>query len=131
VFKGALARFRYKKIAYTAKHGDYLGKIIKVQAFQRGRVVRKQVAIMLLFYCLSPHYSPYKVTISHVLQAKERRRNARLKQLAVRMFKQAEFRCFNMWRSAWNECKYVFSRALLFASPRIITFCLHCIVSLF
>jgi hypothetical protein len=36
----------------------------------------------------------------------ERRRNARLKQLAVRMFKQAEFRCFNMWRSAWQECKY-------------------------
>jgi hypothetical protein len=36
----------------------------------------------------------------------ERRRNARLKQLAVRMFKQAEFRCFNMWRAAWQECKY-------------------------
>ena len=30
---------------------------------------------------------------------------ARLKQLAVRMFKQAEFRCFNMWRGEWQECK--------------------------
>ncbi len=37
---------------------------------------------------------------------KERRRNARLKMLAARLFKQAEFRCFNMWRSAWQECKY-------------------------
>ena len=43
VFKGALGRFRYKKLAYMSKHGDYLSKVIKVQAFQRGRVVRKQV----------------------------------------------------------------------------------------
>jgi hypothetical protein len=43
VFKGAAARFRYKKLAHTAKHGGYIGNIIKVQAFQRGRVVRKQV----------------------------------------------------------------------------------------
>ena len=42
VFKGGLGRFRYKKAAYMAQHGDYLSKIIKVQAFQRGRVVRKQ-----------------------------------------------------------------------------------------
>ena len=40
------------------------------------------------------------------MQVTERRRNARLKMLAARLFKQAEFRCFNMWRSAWQECKY-------------------------
>jgi hypothetical protein len=97
VFKGALGRFRYKKDLFASKHGDYLKKVIKVQAFQRGRVVRKQV------------YQPVHICRSDTLthsQALERRRNARLKQLAVRMFKQAEFRCFNMWKSAWQECKY-------------------------
>jgi len=43
VFKGALGRLRFKRVEYKAKHGDYTAKIIKVQAFQRGRVVRKQV----------------------------------------------------------------------------------------
>jgi hypothetical protein len=47
VFKGALGRFLYKKASYKAKHGDYLEKIIKVQAFQRGRVVRKQVCHLM------------------------------------------------------------------------------------
>ncbi len=48
VFKGALGRFKYKRSAYMAKHGDYLAKVVKVQAYQRGRVVRKQVRRALL-----------------------------------------------------------------------------------
>jgi hypothetical protein len=48
VAKGALGRFKYKRLAYMAKHGDYLAKVVKVQAYQRGRVVRKQVRRALL-----------------------------------------------------------------------------------
>ena len=107
VFKGALGRFRYKKVSYKAKHGDYLEKIVKVQAFQRGRVVRKQVCRQLCIMQLLRIYT---------FQAMERRRNARLKQLAARLFKQAEFRCFNMWRSAWQECKYVPLAPAIFCS---------------
>jgi hypothetical protein len=98
VFKGALCRFQYKKKAYSARHGEYLRKIVKVQAFQRGRVVRKQV----------PHSTmPRPFSLTRV-QVMERRRNARLRQLAVRMFKQAECRCFNLWRGVWQECRFAF-----------------------
>ncbi len=54
VFKGAVARLRYKKMAYTAKHGDYISNVIKVQAFQRGRVVRKQVRCYYFPLCVAP-----------------------------------------------------------------------------
>lgn len=103
VVKGALGRFRYKKVKYMSKHGTYLAKVVKVQAFQRGRVVRKQVRPFTQHSLKPEILHPCKFTR---VQVKERRRNARLKMLAARLFKQAEFRCFNMWRSAWQECKY-------------------------